>query len=130
MNTDVKFPASGLNLRSYLSEDSIELSNLGARGCTANNMGGHAPPPPVYDLTGVANHSGGMNGGHYIAHVDAGEDPAARKEPVCDADWLCFNDSRVSQSSISAAGGASAYMLFYRRRDDSTSPSTSKTVQI
>jgi ubiquitin C-terminal hydrolase len=26
--------------------------------------------PPIYDLLGVSNHCGTMNGGHYIAHVD------------------------------------------------------------
>ena len=26
--------------------------------------------PPVYDLIGVSNHCGTLNGGHYIAHVD------------------------------------------------------------
>lgn len=127
----MKFPASGLNLKSYLSSDSIELSHLRALGCKSV---GEASPPPVYDLIGVANHSGGMSGGHYVAHVDAGEDPASRKEPVCDADWKCFNDNRVSQSSVSAASGPSAYMLFYRRRDGASpappSNSTSKLVQI
>ena len=26
-------------------------------------------PPPVYDLTGVVNHYGGILGGHYTAYV-------------------------------------------------------------
>lgn len=26
--------------------------------------------PPIYDLVGVSNHCGTLNGGHYIAHVD------------------------------------------------------------
>jgi ubiquitin C-terminal hydrolase len=121
MNTDVKFPAAGLDLKSYLSTDSVELSKL----CS---QGGDTCPPPVYDLAGVANHSGGMNGGHYIAHVDGSDDPATKRDLSSDKDWLCFNDNRVSQSSISSAGGSSAYMLFYRRRDDNIGGS--KTIQI
>ena len=126
MNTDVKFPASGFDLMSYLSSDSIELSKLGGGGS-------NSCPPPVYDLAGVANHSGGMNGGHYIAHVDGGADPTLRKDSSCDKDWLCFNDCRVTHSSISSSGGPSAYMLFYRRRDNgnsSSGSSSSKIVQI
>ena len=120
MNTDVKFPASGLDLTSFWSPDSIALHSSG--------LGGNSPPP-VYDLAGVTNHSGGMNGGHYIAHVDANNDPANRGEHSCDKDWLCFNDCRVSQSSISSAGGPSAYILFYRLRDEKKT-SSSKTVVI
>jgi len=118
MNTDVKFPSHGLDLKSYLSSDSIELSKI------AQENGGDVVPPPVYDLLGVANHSGGMNGGHYIAHVNASVDGAAASR---DKEWLCFNDCRISQTSVSSAGGSSAYMLFYKRRE---TPNNSRTVQI
>ena len=118
MNTDVKFPSHGLDLKSYLSTDSIELSKI------AQENGGDVVPPPVYDLLGVVNHSGGMNGGHYIAHVNASVDGAVASR---DKEWLCFNDCRISQTSASSAGGSSAYMLFYKRRDASSS---SRTVQI
>lgn len=120
MNTDVKFPATGLDLTSYLSSDSIALRNLAVQhGCE------NCPPPPIYDLSGVTNHSGGMNGGHYIAHVDGRDDPDGRSDDTAtstcssgsDKDWLCFNDCKISPSSVAACGGSSAYLLFYTRRD-------------
>lgn len=106
-----------------MSTDSIELSKL------ADDSSGEKCPPPIYDLLGVVNHSGGMNGGHYIAHVDGSDDPflASKNDVTSEKNWLCFNDCRIGgQSSVSAAGGPSAYMLFYRRRETSTL----KTIQI
>lgn len=63
----------------------------------------------LYDLVGVANHSGDLGFGHYYAHArnsDSGE-------------WFTFNDSSVSDYDASklAGGSSSAYLLFYVRRD-------------
>ena len=41
------------------AEDPVSLGPAGADEC-----------PPVYDLVGVSNHCGTLNGGHYIAHID------------------------------------------------------------
>lgn len=34
-------------------------------------------PPPIYDLVAVANHRGGVNGGHYYTYPFAGFFPSA-----------------------------------------------------
>lgn len=58
-----------------------------------------------YDLMGVCCHSGGLGGGHYVAHVKSIEDGA----------WYQHNDSSVSESR-SMGHESSAYLLFYKRR--------------
>lgn len=65
----------------------------------------------TYDLFGIVNHFGSLNGGHYTATC---------KNSV-DGEWYYFNDSSVSSAGH---GGSSrimadaAYVLFYRRRDN------------
>lgn len=70
-------------------------------------------PFPNYDLIGVSNHHGNLHGGHYIAHVDTncGEKSSAR--------WMCFNDARVSAANANSIAGPTAYVLFYKMRDES-----------
>ncbi len=58
----------------------------------------------VYDLYGVSNHIGGVNGGHYTAFVK-------RKT----GDWVHFNDSHVTPIADPAQIiTPMAYCLFYR----------------
>jgi hypothetical protein len=59
----------------------------------------------VYDLFGVVNHFGSLNGGHYTAYC---QNP--------DGKWYDFNDSSVSSHSPSNVCTSAAYILFYRRR--------------
>jgi ubiquitin carboxyl-terminal hydrolase 4/11 len=61
---------------------------------------------PLYDLYAVSNHYGGMGGGHYTAYGKNG------------SQWLDFNDSSVREVSRESIQGSSAYMLFYKRRDE------------
>ena len=58
----------------------------------------------VYDLYGVINHYGDMNGGHYIA--------------LCKNDnkWYEFDDSHVVQKSQRDVVSKHAYILFYKKR--------------
>ena len=65
-----------------------------------------------YDLYGVVNHFGSLNGGHYTAHC---------KNP--DGNWYNFNDYSVSGAPANSIVSSSAYVLFYRRREEFT-PST------
>jgi len=64
----------------------------------------------VYDLYGVANHSGSVQGGHYTAYVkhQAG-------------DWFHYNDTEVTlldPAKIEATVvSKAAYCLFYRKRN-------------
>ena len=74
---------------------------------------------PIYDLLGVSHHSGGMHGGHYIAHVDtslAADDRVTAGSTGGGSRWMCFNDSRVSPTSTASLAGPSAYVLFYKLR--------------
>ena len=71
----------------------------------------------TYDLFGVVNHFGSLNGGHYTATC---------KNSI-DGKWYYFNDSSVSgggSDSSSRIMADAAYVLFYRRRDDPSSSST------
>jgi ubiquitin C-terminal hydrolase len=102
MFTDVNFPMSNLDLSPYLSP---ELA--GAQG------GGSTPGLSyLYDLVAVTHHSGTLNGGHYIAHVDTTDSVSASDSNS--QNWTCFNDSKVTPTSSASIGGPSAYILFYR----------------
>ena len=85
----VDFPLEGLDLRQY-------VKNL------ANE-----PNPVYYDLIGVSNHFGSLNGGHYTASC---KNSATGK-------WHYFNDSSVSGCSKDKIVTSAAYILFYRKRD-------------
>lgn len=56
-----------------------------------------------YQLFGVANHMGGISGGHYTAFVNT------------DNNWFCFNDSSVSSITSNEVVSNSAYCLFYKK---------------
>ena len=45
----------------------------------------------VYRLHSVLVHSGGPNGGHYYAFI----------RPLCNDQWLRFDDERVTKVSVS-----------------------------
>jgi ubiquitin C-terminal hydrolase len=71
-------------------------------------------PPPIYDLVGVSNHHGTLNGGHYVAHVDTEFGQSKGQSPR----WICFNDARVSLANAANIAGPTAYVLFYKLRED------------
>ncbi len=77
----------------------------------------HGHCEPIYDLISVSNHHGSLNGGHYIAHVDTNYGRKTEKVPR----WMCFNDARVSNANANSIAGPTAYVLFYRLREE---PST------
>jgi ubiquitin carboxyl-terminal hydrolase 4/11/15 len=59
-----------------------------------------------YDLYGVSQHFGGVGGGHYTA--------------VCknDNNWYDYNDSHCGKTSSGNVVSNSAYMLFYKRKEE------------
>lgn len=61
----------------------------------------------LYDLIAVANHYGGLGGGHYTAYGKNREDNL----------WHYFDDSNVSQASEENVISKAAYVLFYKQRD-------------
>lgn len=130
LSTDVLFPASGLNISPYLVPNNIEMNMDAEDPVTAANInvesdpslnspitpispsnleeGTNASNQVLYDLAGISHHSGSMQGGHYIAHVNT--------KTHGDQRWMCFNDTRVSHISSNCIGGPSAYVLFYTLR--------------
>eukprot|EP00696_Hemimastix_kukwesjijk_P002536 gnl/Hemi2/13103_TR4475_c0_g1_i1.p1 gnl/Hemi2/13103_TR4475_c0_g1~~gnl/Hemi2/13103_TR4475_c0_g1_i1.p1 ORF type:complete len:854 (+),score=238.49 gnl/Hemi2/13103_TR4475_c0_g1_i1:71-2632(+) len=61
----------------------------------------------LYDLFAVANHMGGLSGGHYTAN--------ARNDG--DGNWYTFDDSRCTGIDVSKLATPSSYLLFYKRRE-------------
>jgi ubiquitin C-terminal hydrolase len=79
----VTFPTEALDMRAFLSPASPELAAGGAA---------------EYDLVGVVNHMGSLNGGHYVADArnrDSGQ-------------WNNFNDSHVRSTSSRALSPTAA----------------------
>ena len=60
----------------------------------------------IFDLFAVANHSGGLHGGHYYAYC----------KNFNDGEWYEFNDSHVSKINKNSVVRSTAYVLFYSRR--------------
>ncbi|KAK9505841.1 hypothetical protein O3M35_009814 [Rhynocoris fuscipes] len=61
----------------------------------------------LYNLYGVVEHSGTMNGGHYVAYVKVTRNDFSL--------WYCISDSHVSQVLESRVLSAQAYLLFYKQ---------------
>jgi len=82
----VSFPLENLDLTSYVI--------------------GYQKHSYIYDLYGVANHSGSTMGGHYTSFVK-----------TVDNKWYHFNDTQVSEvTDINRIVSPYAYCLFYRKR--------------
>ena len=62
----------------------------------------------IYDLFAVANHIGGLHGGHYFAYC----------KNCKDNEWYEFNDSNVDKIDKNRIVTENAYLLFYKRRRD------------
>jgi ubiquitin C-terminal hydrolase len=60
---------------------------------------GHAS----YDLFGVIQHHGGMNGGHYVAYV----------RHLLTGEWYEYDDTQVQRVSFDFVKSREAYLLFY-----------------
>ena len=84
-NCYVEFPLEGLNLGEYLPKKNEKN---------------------IFDLFAVANHVGGLNGGHYFAYC----------KNFKDGEWYEFNDSHVSKINKNEVVSSKAYVLFYSKR--------------
>lgn len=89
----IPFPLQNLDLSKYCS--------------------GYNPSQYIYDLYGVCNHFGGVQGGHYTSYV---------KNSM--GEWIHFNDTRVdimpnvSSEDASSVVSPNAYCLFYRKKNN------------
>ena len=83
----IEFPIEGLDLTKYLPNTKEKY---------------------VYDLFAVANHVGGLHGGHYYAYC----------KNCKDNEWYEFNDSHVSIIEKKKVCSDTAYVLFYCRRHE------------
>ena len=81
----VEFPLEGLDLSNYLPKKDEKT---------------------IYDLFAVANHVGGLHGGHYFAYG----------KNFIDGGWYEFNDSNVSSIEEKKVVSDNAYVLFYNKR--------------
>uniref|UniRef100_A0A6B2L9T4 ubiquitinyl hydrolase 1 n=1 Tax=Arcella intermedia TaxID=1963864 RepID=A0A6B2L9T4_9EUKA len=68
-----------------------------------------APNSYIYSLYGVCCHSGGLNGGHYIAYTKLKYSDGSR------GDWYYISDSNCHQVTLSEVLKSSAYLLFYEK---------------
>ena len=60
----------------------------------------------IYDLFAVANHVGGLHGGHYFAYC----------KNYIENEWYEFNDSNVDKIDKNKIVTENAYVLFYSRK--------------
>jgi ubiquitin carboxyl-terminal hydrolase 4/11/15 len=111
----VHFPVEGLDLSRMLASDKNgnDISNDGTK---QNDMEAESTLHPdkhcgrqesLYDLYAVIHHQGALAGGHYVASL---------KSDI-DGEWRLFNDASIYEVSSKDVVDASAYMLFYVRRD-------------
>lgn len=72
--------------------------------------------PPMYELYGVCNHMGGLEGGHYTAHCRHNGPSFGSTDTTGsgNVEWNTFDDARVSRVNPVRMGGSAAYVLFYR----------------
>lgn len=91
MDTLVDFPLDGLDMSSFVINTSKDDASCNK----------------VYDAVAVANHYGGLGGGHYTAYGKNREDGL----------WHYFDDSNVSLATEDNVVSKAAYVLFYKQRE-------------
>lgn len=89
LDTLVDFPLSNLDMSRYIISDQSSTDQC------------------LYDLIAVANHYGGLGGGHYTAYGKNRETKS----------WHYFDDSSVSPATEDNVVSKAAYVLFYQRRE-------------
>jgi ubiquitin C-terminal hydrolase len=119
--TDVQFPLQGLDMAPFLGAGRTDPHSEHSAGPGGSGSGSGST---IYDLSGVVHHSGGINGGHYVAHVNSewqgggggGGGGGPESASGQSQSWMCFNDAHVSPISPKHIAGPSAYVLFYKLR--------------
>jgi len=93
LNNTIEYPIYDFDLTPYMSSCSKKL------GEKTNNF--------TYDLIGVSNHIGNLNGGHYFSYVKS----------LTDGNWYCTDDDSVTLMSEEDVVSSNAYILFYKQRE-------------
>jgi ubiquitin C-terminal hydrolase len=88
-------------------DDKVKYMSIQENATCRNNSEDSRSPETLYDLYAVVHHLGALTGGHYVASV--------RSEK--DGKWRIFNDAQVTEVCSKDIVDASAYILFYLRRD-------------
>lgn len=87
--------------------DEAEVEPSQEDAAWVNNSENGRPSESLYDLYAVVHHLGALSGGHYVASIKSEKD----------GKWRIFNDAQVTEISSRDIVDASAYILFYLRRD-------------
>ena len=87
--------------------DEAEVERSQEDAAWVNNSENGRPSESLYDLYAVVHHLGALSGGHYVASIKSEKD----------GKWRIFNDAQVTEISSKDIVDASAYILFYLRRD-------------
>ncbi|KAL7557711.1 hypothetical protein ACA910_018505 [Epithemia clementina (nom. ined.)] len=131
----VVFPLEGLDLSSIMAPDGAQSEGIGkvpakdlekentdddrtettadsnssfSTAATNNNDSNNPKDSSkLYDLYGVIHHQGALSGGHYVASLKS----------EIDNQWRLFNDAQIYEIHARDVIDASAYILFYMRRD-------------
>jgi ubiquitin carboxyl-terminal hydrolase 4/11/15 len=100
--------AVALNLSGKIVDhDEIKDVSIPENATCRSNPGVGRSPETLYDLYAVVHHLGALSGGHYVASVCSEKD----------GKWRIFNDAQVTEVCSKDIVDASAYILFYLRRD-------------
>jgi len=109
----VVFPLEGLDFSPIVASDkhrrrtnTTNKVNNSSRGVFSEYLG-DGRTESLYDLYGVVHHQGALSGGHYVASLKSEHDGR----------WRLFNDSQIYEINSKNVVDASAYILFYVRRD-------------
>jgi len=114
IRTKVVFPLSSLDLSEFISD--MKTDNSGKNNGVSPSLSPTQQYNHLYDLYAVANHIGGMSGGHYTAFVrcdNLQDDTTSRLE---NQKWMLFDDEYCEEVSPVRVVSECAYVLFYRRR--------------
>ncbi|XP_063962106.1 ubiquitin carboxyl-terminal hydrolase 31-like [Lytechinus pictus] len=127
LSTQVDFPIHNLNMGQYIDYRRMSQglpTNGNSQAALLNSLTAWSPwkqqggrrrsstlmGDNVYDLYAVCNHSGSLTGGHYTAYC----------KNSLDGQWYHFDDAKVVPVPEERLVNKGAYMLFYRRRTQTT----------
>jgi hypothetical protein len=97
----------GENEKDKAPENGDEMSTENGNSSSSRSLKDSGRDEILYDLYAVVHHQGALSGGHYVASLKS----------ELDGQWRLFNDAQVYEIHARDVVDASAYILFYIRRD-------------